>query len=107
MDRSVKRIRRVQLYLLVCRTFPVDHMEVELGKDFPHGAVGAGQGVGDGQVQDAPGAGQNHSARRAHGSWTEQDTDMRSRTDLGSVNFRTFTLMVRHDATYENISCTF
>lgn len=68
-------------YLRACGAFPVHNVVVELGPDFPHGAVGAGQGVRDVDVQDAPSRVENHSARGAQGSWQEEETDMRSRAE--------------------------
>lgn len=57
-----------QPYLQVGGDFPVDDAVVEIGRDVLHGAVGAGQGVGDEDVQDAAGGGHSHLARRAQGS---------------------------------------
>lgn len=57
-----------QPYLQVGGAFPVDDAVVEIGRDVPHGAVGAGQGVGDGDVQDAAGGGHGHLARGAQDS---------------------------------------
>lgn len=39
---------------------------------FPHGGVGAAQGVGDDDVQDASSGRKDHLARGAHGSWREE-----------------------------------
>lgn len=71
----------LQHYLQVCGAFPVDDVVVQLGMDLPHGAVGAGQGVGDDDVQGTAGGRKNHSARWAHGGWQEEETDMRSRDE--------------------------
>lgn len=39
-----------QPYLQVGGAFPVDDAVIEIERDVPHGAVEAGQGVGDGDV---------------------------------------------------------
>lgn len=55
-------------YLCVCRAFPVDDLVVQIGKLFPHGAVGAGHRVGDEDVQDTSSGTKIHFAWRTHSS---------------------------------------
>lgn len=60
-----------QLYLWVCRVFPVDDVVVQFVHFLPHGAVVSGQRVGDVDIQVASCNCKSHIPRRAQSSWWE------------------------------------